>query len=123
MDETSFVTIPIGDGLQSQVKVAANVAQGKITVKKLIVTGIWERENYVAEAYPNPSTEYVHLRFNNTSSRREATIVDVTGKTWQHQSVSEREAKLDVRSLPSGIYILQVMEDNQVMKSIRIMKE
>ncbi len=123
MDETSYVTIPIGDGLQSQVKVAANVQDGKIKVQKLIVTGIWEKEEYKAEVFPNPSTEYIQLKFATTSQNRLMKLIDISGREIQTTNAGELEVKTDVRNLEAGIYLLQISDHNQVVKTVRVVKE
>ncbi len=123
MDETSYVTIPIGDGLQSQVKVAANVQDGKIKVQKLIVTGIWEKEEYKAEVFPNPSTEYVQIQFGAVSKYRIIRLFDSTGKSVDQVNANDKEVKADVKLLPSGVYLLQVVDHDQIVKTVRILKE
>jgi hypothetical protein len=67
MDETSFITIQIGTALQSQVAVAAHVEGGKINVKKLIITGFAENQDYKVQVFPNPAVDYIKIGFENSN--------------------------------------------------------
>jgi hypothetical protein len=99
------------------------VLEGKIKVQKLIVTGIWEKENYQVDIYPNPSTDYIQINFSSTSKDRVMKLMDMTGREVQHTPANEMEVKTDVRSLERGIYLLQIVDANQLVKTVRVVKE
>jgi hypothetical protein len=120
MDTTSFVTIVIGSGLQSQVAVEANVVEGKINVRKLTITGIYQAEDYQAELYPNPAVESIHLKFGNESAHRSATLSDIQGKAVLQQKVTGKEEKIVVEGLTKGIYLLQILEKGKIAKTVKV---
>jgi hypothetical protein len=120
MDETSYTTITIGTALQSQALVEANVVNGKINVRKLTITGLFEDENYNAEVFPNPAVDHIQLRFENEVTGRTIVLSNMQGKLMHTQSASEREVGVSIRTLPNGIYILQVRENDKKVKTLKI---
>jgi len=120
MDETSFVTIPIGDGLESQVRVAAVIDGDKISVSKLVVTGVWEEENYQVTVSPNPSASFVQFKFNNESLTRKVQFLDATGKQVLNLSATEKDKEVDVRTFGNGIYLIRIFDQMQLKKVVRL---
>jgi ligand-binding sensor domain-containing protein len=123
MDVNSFINITIGDGLKSLVVVAAEVDKGQIKVKKLVVTGDIDRDEYAAEVFPNPSTDYIQLRFDTASETRTVRLTDLTGKVITVQTAAAVESNIDVTTLSTGIYLLEIKEKDRVMRTLRVMKE
>ena len=120
MDETSFITIPIGQGLQSQVRVSALVDENKIAVTKLVITGLWEQEGYKAQVYPNPAVLTLKVDFDRESLMREINLVDVSGKELHRQRATGLQATVDVSAFEPGVYILQVSEGETRVKTVRV---
>jgi|GEM_PF-1296873 len=119
MDPTSFLTIPIGTSLESQKRVEAAVEEGKIFVRELIVTGIWELDEYRVDAFPNPSSSFINLEFESVSNKS-IQLMDVAGKTLSQGQVNGNHTVLDVRNLQTGIYILNVIEWGRIVKTLRV---
>lgn len=120
MDETSYTTITIGTALESQVMVEANVADGKINVRKLIITGLYEAENYHAAVYPNPAVDHIRLKFAGEVRGRFITFSDMQGKRIDSLPAEGKEVIVDVRGFRKGIYLLQVNEQGIKVKTLRI---
>lgn len=120
MDNTSYTTITIGTGFESQVMVAADVLNGKIHVTKLTITGLYEAANYHAEVFPNPAAEFIQLIFAGKVPGRTLVLTDLQGKSLHIQSAAGKEAALDVRDLRKGIYILQIREYGIKVKTLRV---
>lgn len=120
MDETSFVDITIGTGpLDEVVEVEATVAEGKITVRQLIITGL-EGDDYKAEVYPNPASTLLNINFESTSTSRKIEMLDSGGNLINKKSAQTREAQLDVNTLPPGIYLLKIKDKGNTVKVLRI---
>lgn len=120
MDESSFITIPIGQGLQSQVRVSALVDENKIAVTKLVVTGLYEQEGYKAQVFPNPAAVSLQVEFAGESAWREINLVDQAGREVHRQPATGKQAVVDVSGFEPGIYILQVSEGDQRRKAVRV---
>lgn len=123
MDENSFVTVPIGNALQAEVRVEAFVEAGKITVRQLIITGIMSKEGYKADVYPNPSSDFIEVTFGSVSAYREVGMFDTMGKKISSAGASDTHVSLDIRSLPKGNYLLNITEKGHPVKSLHVIIE
>lgn len=123
MDLNSFINFTIGTGLQSEVKVEAFVEQGKINVRQLIITDIWNREGYSAQVFPNPTSTWIDMNFAASSAYREIGIFDVTGKEIRRVPAPDVNLRIDVSSFTKGNYLLNVREKGDLVKAIHVIVE
>lgn len=124
MDETSFVEFTISaNPLEKNVQVEATVVDGKIIVRELVITGLYETDDYAITVHPNPTVETIHFTFENTSAQRELILQDATGKALKQQAATDKQGSMTVREMPSGTYLLQVRDQNSVKKIIRVVIE
>jgi hypothetical protein len=120
MDETSYITIPIGTGLQSQVSVEANVVNGKINVRKRIITGIDNIEDYKADIYPNPAVDFITLSFSGNAPGRIVSLIDASGKNLTLTNAEEKETTISVQPFSKGIYFLHIKEKGVILKTFKV---
>jgi hypothetical protein len=120
MDEKSYITIPIGTGLQSQVSVEASIVDGKINVRKRIITGIDDIENYHADIYPNPAVDFIRLSFGGNATGRVVTLIDANGKPLATTKAEEKETTVSVQQFIKGIYFLHVKEKGVTLKTFKV---
>jgi hypothetical protein len=120
MDETSFITIIIGEALQSQVSVEAKVENGKINVRKRVITGINNSEDYKVDVYPNPAVDIVHLKFGGKVKGRVIALMDSTGKMLTLTPAENKEEVLNVQQLNNGIYFLHINEKGTTLKTLKL---
>lgn len=88
----------------------------KITECVTAVNGIHDTENKNAsiDFYPNPSSGFTRVRFNNSSAESYHLIVsDMNGKTVYSQSANavtgKNETNLNLEFLSKGVYLVQVI--------------
>lgn len=120
MDETSFITIPIGTALKSQVSVEAHVIEGKINVRKLIITGTLENEPYNVQVFPNPAVEYIKIGFDHESKGRKISMMDASGKVLMAVPAEDKEASVNVQFMPTGIYFLKINDNGKTVKTLKV---
>lgn len=60
------------------------------------------------EALPNPAINELTVSLSQVVEDATLTIIDLTGKRLQTQSLSGDNAQLDVSNLPAGMYIINV---------------
>ena len=120
MDENSFITIPIGTAFKSNVSVQANVENGKINVKKIIITGTHDSENYDVDVYPNPAVEFIRLGFGAESKGRAVSLFDVNGKAVLLMPAEGKEALVNVQDRSKGIYFLRINENGETVKTLKV---
>jgi hypothetical protein len=123
MDETSFITIQIGSALQSQVAVAAHVEAGKINVKKLIITGFVENQDYIVQVFPNPAVDYIKIGFENSTLGRNVSLMDETGRVLSTTAANNKDVSIDVKDLGYGLYFLKIQDKGQIVKTLKVIIE
>ena len=101
-----------------------SVAQGVQQPYEISITTITDSEVSISlSVYPNPTSDLLMLRSN---------VKDNPGLSYQlhsiHTTLIERKAfgketeLVDMRSLPSAVYILTVYNDNLPIKTFKIIK-
>lgn len=98
-------------GLKSFVTSKSNYVAGVLDCS--VFTGIEDAEKEQFSFYPNPASDEVYLDLQGKSSLG-AAIIDLQGRVIQHYSATELSRNvLDVSSLNSGIYLLQIQWKDQ----------
>jgi len=69
---------------------------------------------------PNPAYDHLKVKFE-TAFARPLTLVDSRGITVRTEQVHTQEASLEIRSLPSGVYLLCI-EENGRRQVYRVVK-
>jgi len=74
--------------------------------------------------YPNPSTDFVHLKTDNTNLKNPSyQLYDINGKLMEMKDITKSETSIIMsRYLPS-IYFLKVLSSNHIIKSFKIIKK
>lgn len=121
MDETSFIEFAISTNpLEKDVQVEATIIDNKISVRELLITGLFEALDYNVSVHPNPAVETINISFENPSQHRELILLNAQGQALKQQAANEISGSMGVKDLASGTYLLQVKDKNQVKKMVRI---
>ena len=83
-------------------------------------TGIQEYGATDLEVYPNPARDFCHIRTNSKSGIKQYSLSDQHGKVLKVESVNElrtHPVSIDLRNLPSGVYILEVHTHDSLSRS------
>lgn len=75
------------------------------------------------EIYPNPTTDFVKLKFGGFTNDFTVFVLDATGRQVSFVEVSsgQLETELDFRSLPTGMYYLNFFDGEKII-SKQVMK-
>jgi len=66
--------------------------------------------------YPNPSTTQITLDLSDTQYKNTSlTISNISGQQLQNRTITELITEIDISDLPTGIYIIKVWNDKNVM--------
>jgi concanavalin A-like lectin/glucanase superfamily protein/type IX secretion system substrate protein len=71
------------------------------------------------KVYPNPSS---NAFFINSDTNGIAVLFDILGKTIQTQKVNSGTTTLNLESVPNGIYLLKVTNENNQSKTVKLIK-
>ncbi len=74
--------------------------------------GMDELEELSMDIYPNPTTDYIQLNFENDVDRQ-VVITDYIGRSVFQNIFENASIQMDVHYLPSGIYQVMVIEDGK----------
>lgn len=72
--------------------------------------------------YPNPATNYVMVSLNQSAGNGTVSLSNFSGKTIAAKSFNSTDAavKLDTQSLPNGIYVVEVKDNNNTIASSKV---
>ena len=101
---------------------------GSFTYSKVITvqqqrTGGFSR----LKLYPNPTQNALNLTIDAPNAAIQTVdIIDVVGKVWQHKTLNllrgQNQDVLDVQSLPTGVYFLQMVDNKGIREVTRFIK-
>ncbi len=120
MDPNSFINISIGTGLARNVQVEAQVIEGKIVVKKLVVTG-WDEDETRFKVFPNPANTQLHIQMLQGMDDLSYTVIGTNGsEVLTGELPFKGTAAIHTNSLQPGIYFVQVKQGGQMVSSFRV---
>lgn len=91
----------------------------KLSVSPTI--SILESKAVSVEAYPNPASDRINVQVGNLN-RGTIRLMDLTGKqvVVSNFNKSNGPVNVSVRELPAGVYMLQVVNEGQILNTQRI---
>lgn len=72
--------------------------------------------------FPNPVTDQLNIELADRVQYAEVTVIDLTGKVLQKETISGNRASLNISTLPKGLYFLKIREQGRSMV-MKFMKE
>ena len=82
---------------------------------------IAESQSNYLKAYPNPADEFLTIEIENTSSQSEIKLYSASGVYLSTQTLNDN--KIDVSSLSSGIYFLELISESGQISRISFTKK
>ncbi len=124
------VTYSIGQVFYTYIGASVyNVAQGiqqQESNASLTIPGNIETPSTEIVLYPNPTTDYVNINMKGYEFENQQgsfKLYDYQGRLLKQNTINQAESQVDLNDLNSSIYILQVIVDNQVLKTFKIVKK
>ncbi|QBN19616.1 T9SS type A sorting domain-containing protein [Flavobacterium nackdongense] len=105
-----------------------NVTQG--IQQEEAITTLSSEENSIQPRteifiFPNPTTDYININMDGyepQSTRQAYQLYDLQGRLIKQETISQSETQIDVTNLSSAIYLLQVYNENKILKTFKIVK-
>ncbi|MFY0608694.1 MAG: T9SS type A sorting domain-containing protein, partial [Cyclobacteriaceae bacterium] len=116
MDPDSFVEFEIGaDGKEkNSFSLEATITEDGIAVEKIEELGFFRKYFKDLSVYPNPSDKDMHITYAKMLAKGVVMrLVDLSGQTMYEQVVTpgyNGEISIDVRDVPSGVYLLNFVD-------------
>jgi hypothetical protein len=80
-------------------------------------------DNIVTVVYPNPATDYVMFSITDISlTNLSYTLIDINGKAIVNGKITNADTQIKMQHLSTGMYILKVNQNNQGLKTFKIIK-
>lgn len=78
----------------------------------------------IISARPNPVSDHVMLYMKyDLAQKTNFQLVALDGKIIKRERISANSTRIDMSNLPSGTYILRVIQSNRLIKTFKIMKQ
>ena len=77
------------------------------------------------KVYPNPTTDFITINVGDLTDFEKLsslTVTDINGKVLFHEKITKVEQQLDFSSFKYGVYFLSLKQENQLIKSFKIIK-
>lgn len=80
--------------------------------------------NLAALTYPNPTSDYIVLKISDSAlDNLSYKLIDVNGKDISIGSIIHGDTQINMQQLALGMYILKVSQNNQELKTFKIIKK
>jgi hypothetical protein len=99
------------------------INSGNQVAFEIFTLGINEKILLELSVFPNPTTDYLILKIKEKDySKLSINLKDQTGKLLFSSNIQSAEQKIDFKSFTSGNYFLTIIENNNELKSFKIIK-
>jgi hypothetical protein len=80
--------------------------------------------NLSAVTYPNPTSDYVVLAISDANlPDLSYALYDIQGRAVTKGQATQSKTQIDMQSLATGTYVLKVNQNNQELKTFKIIKK
>jgi len=104
---------------------SGSVAQGVQQPYEILITTGLEKTaitlNY--SAYPNPTTNYLMLQIDNYDKALLYQLYDLNGNILESKQVTGKITNIAMEQLAIATYVLRITQNNQVIKTFKIIKK
>jgi hypothetical protein len=110
IDTYSGDEIIITQGLHQPVITITDITDNKI-------------KNMDIKLYPNPTSSILNIELNDIQKEKYYSLTDINGKLLFKDKILNMTESLDISNLLSGVYILKLTTNAQIIKSYKIIKK
>ena len=102
-----------------------SVAQGVQQPYEItVIAGVNETAIHLKlSVYPNPATNYIQLKVENEKLESLTyQLIDLQGKVINTEKVTASNTTIIMEALPKAIYLINIIKNNQLIKTFKIIK-
>ena len=113
--------------VQSNGDGTTTISEGVQQPYEISVSGVDNYPNITLNAvvYPNPTLDIVRLTIDNfdlQGGKVSARLFDGNGKLIKELRIADSQTEIDMETLPSGTYYLNLFSAKQMLKSFKVVK-
>lgn len=100
-----------------------SLAQGVHHPFEITLVNTIEESNITLSVFPNPTTKTLTLdvsEFKNGDLSYQ--LIDVNGTSLKASEIVEQQTQIDMKNLPTGTYIMNIIGQDQLKQSFKIVK-
>lgn len=104
----------------------AEVMEGVQHAYEIITLGVEDLDHKERNIllYPNPVKDFLFVDFNDKKYQDSSYVIfDAQGKLVKKGNLNQQKSELDFSILPSSVYIIQIFQNSQNIKSFKIIKK
>jgi len=93
------------------------------------ITGLYlptralKKNNKSLTVSPNPAQAYLNITLENNGTPQRIVIRNITGQLVQAYTSTNNQMQLDVKTLSSGVYTVEVQDENGAIDIVKFIKE
>jgi hypothetical protein len=73
--------------------------------------------------FPNPATHFLNLKMDELIPNFHYQIISLDGRILNDVQIIQELTQIDMQSLPSATYILNILDDNKTVKTFKVIKK
>jgi hypothetical protein len=91
-----------------------------IDIRLMICGSINQAQEPEAVVFPNPAMDFIYYKIGIPGKMKTCGITDVTGREVYSGIPAAAEGKIDISTLPQGVYVLHFEGDNTIVRKVFI---
>lgn len=86
------------------------------------ILSIDEFSDAIAKVFPNPADNFLNVHLNSLDDLKYQ-LIDLSGRKVTSGELNSLQSKIELTSLETSIYILNIVKDSTIIKSYKISKK
>jgi Secretion system C-terminal sorting domain len=109
---------------QNYINANGSVEQGVQHAYEIVTAGISQNKiSYSVSVFPNPTVDALNLSIEKLEGNMEYQLFSETGQLIEVKSVQDLITVIDAKDLAPGIYLLNLLSNQEQVESFRIIKK
>ena len=114
----------LGEPIISTVSSGTNELTQGFQQTRITITGIEDfQSDFEMSIYPNPVSEFITIKTKELKEGVTYAIYTIEGKLVLEDNIKEIQTKLQLSALVKGSYYLNITQENQLLKTYKIIKQ
>jgi len=99
------------------------IAQGVLQIIINNTTDLNTIKSPTIKVYPNPTVDNLVVDFNGNNQHLSYQLFNTNGALLSDGNFNKGTSNIDVSNLPTGNYVISILENNQLYKTFKVIKQ